>query len=253
MAVAPPEFEINDEVTGNQSKVQKALWDAWLDAWAQVKAKKRNVVLIFGGEICDIDYKNRSTQIITQDPEKAQSNALTLLEPALEVASKVIVLRGTEAHTGGSAWTDESIAKKINADYVKVVRNGRQFSWYEGDFVIGGRVFNLAHHTNMGRTARTERDAANHLSADLMMSYGRTRSKYPDYAMRGHVHRVSDSGLNFPIRSIICPTWELQTVYVHRLGEGHKQPEIGIILVDPARGEVEWVKYERQREAAVLV
>ena len=253
VAVAPPESEVNDEVTVTQSKAQKALWDAWKDAWAQIKSKKRNVVLVLGGEICDIDAKKRSDQMITQNPDKAQGNAMTLLGPALEVATRIIILRGTEAHSGKSAWTDEGIAKAIHKECNNVYRNGKQFSWWECEVYIGGRFFNLAHHTVMGRVPRSERDAANHLSADLMMSYGRSKRKLPDYAMRGHVHRVSESGMNFPVRSIVCPCWQLQTTHIHRLGEGSKDPEIGLITVDPAKNEVEWIRYEPKREEPGLI
>lgn len=244
-AVSPPNAEIDDGVPVGQNKIQSELWLAWLDAWKQVARMKRNVVLVLGGEICDIDGKNRGTQYLTKNPEKAQANAIELLRPALKVAQKVIVLRGTEAHVGESAWTDESIARCIHKqEGVEVLKNGREFSWWECDVYIGGKLFNLAHHVNMGNVPRTERNAANHLAADLMMSYARRRKPPPDYAMRGHVHRAAESSFNYPVRAIICPAWTVHASYIHRIGKGHSPVEIGLMIVDPAADDVRWKKYE---------
>lgn len=248
VALSAPTAELPDGMAAGQSQDQEKLWLAWRDGWKKIKRLKRNVVVVLGGEICDIDSKDRSDQYITRNPGLAQSNAMLMLEPVFEVANKFIVLRGTEAHSGKSAWTDEGIARQIHKDIkIEVVKNGSQYSWYEHDFFIGGRKFNLAHHVSMGTSKRTERDAANHLSADLIMSYARSRDPLPHYALRGHVHRNSDSSINYPIHSIIAPCWSLQNSYIHRIGSGNALPEIGLVIVDPIQDKVEWYNYHLKR------
>lgn len=87
----------------------------------------------------------------------------------------------------------------------------------------------------MGTAQRTERNAANQLSADLIMQYARWKEAIPDFAFRGHVHRVSDSSINFPIRSVIGGCWQMATPFVHRIGGGATKPEIGVIYCDVAK------------------
>jgi len=102
----------------------------------------------------------------------------------------------------------------------------------------------------MGTNPRTEKDAANHLAADLVMEYAnRWREPLPDFAFRGHVHRYSESGDNFAIRAYIGPCWQGATPFVHRIGKSAGKPEIGLLFLDIAKKELEQIKYEYSREA----
>lgn len=253
VALCVPEFELDDGNYHKNSKAQDALWEAWRDAWGQVRrrAKGREVVTVIGGEAADMMVKHPTLQYITKNRERVEDMSLETLQPALDVTDKLIVLRGTEAHSDMSSNLDEAIAKRIAKEYtgIKVIKDGNRYSHYYARMFIGGRKFDLAHHVSMGNSKRSERDAANHLSADLMMTYSRWGETFPDFAMRGHVHRVSDSSMNFPIRSIVCPSWQLHTSFSHRIGAGPDRPEIGIIVVDPITKEIEWLKYETKREA----
>jgi len=257
VALCAPEVQLDDGGYHRVSREQDALWLAWVDAWKTVRkqAGKRPVTVIFGGEIADKDAKSRSTQFITKNPDTIVEIAMDTLKPALEVGSQFIVLRGTEAHTGKSSNLDETIAKNINERHGGVVRNEKtgRYSWWYGRFYIGGRLFDLAHHTSMGSLPWTERNAANKLAAMLVMDYALQKEPFPDFALRGHVHRVADSSMNYPIRAVIGPSWELHTSYSHRIGRGSQAPEIGLIVIDPAPKTVEWMRYEADVEKPTFV
>lgn len=248
VALCVPEFQKDDGDHHKNSRLQNELWTAWVDAWKQVKqkAKGREVVTIIGGEIADEMMKHPTYQYITHNTDDIRRMALETLEPLLNVTDKLIVLRGTEAHSGLSSNLDEGIAREIAKTYkgIKVIKNGHSYSHYYTRLFIGGRLFDLAHHVSMGQSKRSERDAANHLSADLQMSYSRRGKKLPDFAMRGHVHRVADSSINYPIRSIICPSWQLATTFAHRIGGSPDVAEIGVITVEPATKTIDWIRYE---------
>jgi hypothetical protein len=257
VALCVPEFKRDDGDFHKNSRLQNELWTAWGDAWKQVKAKARGreVVTIIGGEIADEMMKHPTYQYITHNTDDIRRMAIETLEPLPKVTDKLIVLRGTEAHSGLSANLDEGIAREIAKQYdgIKVIKDGTRFSHWYARMYIGGRLFDLAHHVSMGQSKRTERDAANHLSADLMMIYGRQGKKFPDFALRGHVHRVSDSGMNFPIRSIICPTWQMTTTHTHRIGGGMDVPEIGLVVIEPDTKNTEWIRYEAKSKEPQFV
>jgi hypothetical protein len=234
------------------SKLQDALYQAWVDAWKQVKhkARGREVVGIIGGEIADNMVTHPSLQFITFNKETIRRMALETLSPMLKVVNKLIVLRGTEAHTGLSGELDEGIAKDIAKEYkkIKVIRQDKRYSNYYVRCYIGGRSFDLAHHVGMGSARRSERDAANHLAADLVMDYARHKEQPPDFALRGHVHRHSDSADNFPTRVIISGAWQLHTNFSHRIGAGGTRSDIELIYIEPDTKKVERIFYEPKRE-----
>jgi hypothetical protein len=257
-ALCVPEFEKDDGNLHVNSRLQNVLWDAWRDGWKTIgqKAKGREVVTIIGGEIADEMMKHPSHQYITHNTDDIRKMALDTLDPCLQVTDTLIVLRGTEAHSGYSANLDEGIAREIANGYdLEVVKDGKHFSHWYLKIYIGGRLFDLAHHVSMGTSRRTERNAANQLSADLQMDYIRKwsdnkqeRFELPDFALRGHVHRFADSADNYPIRSIISPCWQFQNVFAHRIAASAQKTDIGFILIEPAKKQVDWIKYVAQSE-----
>lgn len=266
--VAPcvPEFEKDDGDYHKNSKTQDALWEMWKDAWKQVAhlSKGRDVVTILGGEIADQMQKHPTFQYVTHNPDTIRRLALETLEPALAVTNYLIVLRGTEAHVGTGSNLDEGIAREIakSRDWsdVKVIKDGVRYSHYYATYYIGGRFFDMTHHVNMGSSKRTERDAANHLAADLIMDYTRVwsdnrqrRFELPDFALRGHVHRFSDSKDNYPIRAVICPAWQVHTSFSYRISAGASKNDVGLVVIDPAKNQVDWIKYRtKPRDTKVL-
>lgn len=253
VALCVPEFEMDDGNGHKNSKLQNALYTAWVDGWKQIKqkARGREVVGIIGGEIADNMISHPSLQFITYNKETIRRMALETLDPMLRVVSKLIVLRGTEAHTGLSGELDEGIAKDISKSYkhIKVIRDGARYSHYHLRCFIGGRSFDLAHHVAMGSARKGERNAANHLAADLIMDYARHGEKPPDFALRGHVHRHSDSADNFPTRVIISGAWQAHTNFSHRIGAGATKSDIELIYIEPDVKKVERIFYEPKRES----
>lgn len=247
-ALCPPNIQLDNGDGYIMTKTQRALWTAWTDAWENIKNRRRDVVTIFGGEILDIDAKGRHDEVITRNPESLKRIGVDIIAPALDITKTVIVLRGTEAHTGKSANLDEAMAADITGvDVIKNEETGTFSHWYLRQN-IAGYNFDLAHHVSMGTRPWTEKNAANALAAQLIFNYAEWKEPMPDFALRGHVHRVSDSGLNFPIRAITCPCWTFADVFIHRIGAGDRQPQIGLMVIDLETREPEWIRYENRRE-----
>lgn len=260
VALCVPDYEMDDGNKHKNSKLQDALYEAWVDAWKQVKqkAKGREVIGIIGGEIADIGAKHPGLQFVTRNRDTVEKMAQETLIPMLEVIDKLIVLRGTEAHTELSSQLDESIARQIakSSDWykkVKVIRDGSKYSHYYCRRYIGGRLFDLAHHVGMGSAQRSERDAANHLAADLIMKYARWKELPPDFALRGHVHRHSDSADNFPTRAIISGAWQMHTAFSSRIGADGSKADIELIYIEPDTKFVDRIHYEAKREPAKYI
>jgi len=244
VGLCPPVFRREQGGEHIFSRAQRDLWDCWIDAWKEVNGRKRDVVLILGGDIVDLDIKKRSTQLISRNQAEILQAAGDALAPALERAGEVIVIRGTEAHVGNEGYAEEMLAKDLD----NVFKDGEAYSWYYCRVKIGGKLFDLAHHVSMGRLPWTERNAANKLASIVIAEYADWGEAKPDWVLRGHVHRVSDSGINFgSTRAVVCPCWSLGGVYEYRLGNGAKKPEIGLMVIDPEKSEPEWLRYAIKR------
>jgi hypothetical protein len=230
------------------SKSQQALWGAWVDTWDYVNSIKvdREVVVVFGGELGELDAKNRTSKVHSRNPNDVMGLVWDTIQPALQVADKVIVLRGTEAHVGVDSSFDEAVAQRIT----NTVRGYAASHYYER-FVIGGYKFDLAHHVSMGSAPWTQRNAANALASKLTFNYVDWDEKLPDFAIRGHVHRLADSGMNYKIRALISPCWTLHGPYSHRIGVGESRPEIGVIIIDTETKEVSARTSEPTRDAPI--
>jgi hypothetical protein len=226
------------------------MWDAWIDAWSVVKqrGKGREVVVVFGGEFGDVDEKDRTNHIITKNRTSIKEAVAEAIAPALKCASWAIVIRGTEAHSGLEACFDEQVAQDIVGVDVFGNPDTGDASWWHCRTKIGGKMFDFSHHASMGGLPWTEKNAANKLAELTIRDYTEWGEKQPDWVMRGHVHRVSDSGINYsPTRAVICPAWQLAGPFIHRIGAGGKKPQIGLMLIDLETEQPEWIKYEIKR------
>lgn len=255
VGLANPESLLNDEGGGyNLSKGQRWLWDCWQDYIERLSgfAKTNNIIVIVNGEAVELDSKFRTYQIFSRNPETAKSIAIGTLEPLLEKADRAYFNRGTEAHSGGSSHADEAIAKnwgrsKKNPNGIVFKNNIGKYSNYHLNIKVDGVKINASHHTRMGRLPHTQRYYATKLVAEMIMYYAEKGLDLPDIALRGHVHRWSDSGDNFSnLRYIINGAWCLSTSYINRISHFEQIAEIGgtFIHIDAGKYEVEKVKYE---------
>jgi hypothetical protein len=230
--LCPNSFTLDDGGTYQSSPSQKFIWKTWNNFWDIVwKEKKRHkkwpLYIVLNGDLGDDNY-HPTTQLITKNPGDQVRLAVKALERPIDMADEIIVVRGTEAHVGPSAWIDERIGKDISAAGPPEM-NGDINSWFHWMGIIGGVRFDVAHHPGTGHMRPwTKGGDANRLAAMLTYRYteynhhmqleGLPQLELPHIAIRGHNHKASDSADNHPIRAIILPSWQLSTSFGHRLG-----------------------------------
>jgi hypothetical protein len=204
--------------------------------------------VVFGGEFADLDTKKRTNHLISRNRAEIKEAVADVIAPALRCADGIIVLKGTEAHSGMEADFDTEIANDITG--VKVYEDPvtkLKANWRVRT-IIGGKRFDLEHHVRMGTSTNTEKNAANIAALQIKFEYSEWGEALPDWAIRGHVHRVSDSGINFlPLRVVTAPCWSFPNPYAHRQFYGGRKPQIGLIVIDTEKSEPEWIRYETNR------
>ena len=249
VGLSPLTINLDDGGTYRASKGQRWLWYNWLDYWEcvakLVTQHDAKVWTVFNGDLVEGDGKNRSHQLITQNDTTVMSMALDAIRPALEASDRLFVVRGTAAHVGLSASLEEKVAIDIEAVKCKETNT---YSWWKLLLDCDGVLFDITHHGNVGRLPWTKSNPLNALAVRLLLEYAGGR--LPDVALRSHNHKFAETGMNYPVRVISLPAWQLATEYSHRLGVVEAADVGGAIFVcDGGKYEVIIKRYvpERQR------
>lgn len=258
VAVCPPTFTMDDGGTRQASPAQVFINKSWKEFWDEVwKVKKKKrwpLYVILNGELADSNI-HHTTQLISRNSADQFRLAIQVLERPVDMADYLIIIRGTEAHTGASGWMDEKLAQDLEA-IGPTRHNGEIRSWFHWLGEIGGVRFDIAHHPGTGHMRPwTKGGDANRLAAMLTYRYveynhqmerqkmADNKLSVPHIGVRGHNHKPSDSADNHPVRAIILPSWQLSTSYGYRLG-GDWLP-IGGMFVLCDDGEASIRKFSR--------
>ena len=154
VALMPPLVRRDDGQVVSPSKSQEWLWDNWKDYWKLTALYKREtgaqVVGIINGDWCDINTHDKGGQLIEPKNRGVVIRSMfDAVAPLREVCDKIIVIRGTEAHTGGAGWIEDQAAEKIEA-----VENAEQctHSWYYFKGEFDGVRITSTHHPGTNST-----------------------------------------------------------------------------------------------------
>ena len=237
VALSPRTFNLDDGGTYRASRTQRWLGDCWKDFWTEKitqYSNKNDKILIINGDMGDTAEKHISYQLVTNNRADIQRLIYETIEPAIDWADRVYIIRGTAAHTGMSSWLEEAIAQDID----NVVPNGDVASWWHLRAVCDGVRFDIAHHTNMGRLPHTEKNAANKVAAIILYRYlVDMQQKAPNIAIRSHNHRYADSGNNYDTFVVCTGAWTTATEFVYRIGQENTLADIDAQVFVCDKGE----------------
>jgi hypothetical protein len=244
VALCTPTVNLDEGGTYRASRTQRALWDAWLDFWKTMNEYDCRKVLFLNGDVGELDTKRRSAQLITPNKATILEMVSNVLEPAVDNVDSVVVLKGTSAHSGKSAWLETAVANDLD----HALHGPEEASWWHFRGKIEGVPFDVCHHSTMGYRPWTEKNAANSIASVMIYRYTQMESPIPRFAFRAHNHRRSDSGRNFQTRNyklrVICgPSWSSKTEFAYRKGHENDVSDIGGDVVICGDGEPEWIDH----------
>lgn len=213
-------------------------WEAFWGEWVPRVTRGEPYAVCHMGDVIDYIHHGAVTQwshSIT-DQERAAEEILTPVVKAC--GGRYYQLRGTEAHSGPSSQSEESLAKAIGA----IPNSAGQFARHElWKFVGSDRLkrrralVHLAHH--IGTTGRTHYETSAPM-AELAEAYteaGRWGDRPPDVVVRAHRHRALKIGIpskDGEAISLITPGWQGKTPFVYRIPGGRStQPQFGGALI----------------------
>lgn len=214
VGLCPANVELDDGGRYGATKAQMWLLDCWRRAWQQVAklTEGYEVLAVCNGDAVDGDHHG-TFQLWSRNPEDQIRVACEMLAPVQQFAHRLLMVRGTEAHVGGSAWLEEAIGHRLETEPCPATGT---HSWYRLPLVAGGVRFFVAHHASMGGKELSRGTAAAGLAVDTMTYCAIHRLTMPDVVVRSHNHRWADSGTTYPVRAVGLPAWQLGTAYISR-------------------------------------
>lgn len=242
VALCPPEVPLDDGGAYKASKAQRWMWQCWLDFWSQVDAARKDaggdLYTLFNGDLVDGNHHG-TTQIVTGNTN-GQSSILSecMKVPLALKPDKIWIIRGTDAHVGQSACSEERFADGLRRDKRPIVSetNTESASHWHARAEIHGRRFDFAHHGRVGTRPWTKPNVVMNLAAEIFMDHaledfdaGRMPTA-PHVAIRSHMHQFVDTGGAHRTRVLQTPAWQLATSFINRIAPG-KLGEVGGIII----------------------
>lgn len=200
------------------SKSQRWTWDCWKAFWADVeslrRAEKAKLIAIFNGDLVDGDH-HQTSQIVSRNMEVQGYIATRVFSvPKQLKPHKCYVVRGTEAHTGPSGASEESLAKHLHADRAP---DDQTWSAWHLRLMLHGLLVDCLHHGRIGTRPWTKQNALSALALHIWMEHIQAGIRPPDVAFRSDRHVFGDSFGAYPTRVVQTPAWQLKTAFAHKV------------------------------------
>ena len=258
VAVCTPEVELDDGQFYRRSKVQGWLADCWDDYWRQVeekrKAEKADFYLVVNGDAVEGDH-HRTSQIISRNMTAQKNVVGQLLQTPLALKpERIIIVRGTSAHTGEAAEAEENIAAGMLKDGLPVVEcpDTGKASWWHPVVDIHNTRLDIAHEGRAGHREHTRQSAMSLYAHDILLTHVKDGDQPPDLCLRAHYHRWADSYDACQVRVVTNAAWQLKTSFTHQKKTDSMANIGGIILTirpdaAPADYDLRKISYKASR------
>lgn len=245
VGLLPPDARLYDGQAVKVSDSQRWLWARWLDYWravetAATKLKAAKISAVFNGDWGDMNSHSAFQLLEPENADVVLDWMKEAVKPATQLCgNSIYVVRGTEAHTGGSGWLENRVAKAKEIGAQTDPKTGLSSFMVCRLLIEDVRILTAHHPMTNGRVKWTTGSAANRAAASVALTYYDAPQR-PNLAVFSHVHHAEDSYDNQPVRVIYTPPWCLVDNFAARIGEGLGVTQIGglIIAVDGDRYKV---------------
>lgn len=237
-ALAPPTFVLDDQDTFKASPIQRFTWNWWQSYWDFVERLHMEtrwpVYFLINGETGD-DLSHASSQIITKNMSDILRMVEVVIQRGVNLAEKVVITRGTQAHSGLNSHIDEMVARDLHNIYPDERRGTA--SWWQFSGKIGGVRTYAQHHAPKSYSEDYLAISAAVRNANEMLRRFSKQGRDPaQVCLFGHTHKPFDSGDYYSmIRTINTPSWQLTNAFGHKLSG--KPLDIGgsVIMCDDGK------------------
>jgi len=233
LALCPPVVMLDEGGEYHQSPLQRKLWAMWQDFWGDFVPTVTHgepFAVVHNGDAIDGVHHNSTTQI-THNLKDQVAIAIEVMQPIVEACEgRYYHVRGTEAHVGKSAATEEGLAKALGA-IPDAHQSARNDLWIN----VGGGLVHLLHHIGSTGSLAYETTAVMKELTESFVEAARWGRKPPDMIVRSHRHRYVELAIptsNGKARAIVTPAWQGKTPFCWKIpGARLTTPMFGGIVI----------------------
>lgn len=255
LALCPDEIQLDDGGIFLASPAQRWYWQNWCNYWQRVDAvRKDQLWVLLNGDLVDGQVKH-SSQVVSGNPNaQAQIFNAAIAIPRALKPDRIIIVRGTEAHTGNSGSAEERIADGLWRNGDPIVRNletntSSWWHWVSNPDATEGVKLDVTHHGSIGKKEHTRGSQLVLYAHDIHLSYTKRDERPPDIAIRSHNHKWADSFDAVKPRVLALGAWQAGTAHVHKVAPGAIADCGGaIIQINDGQYTIEKVRYEPVRQ-----
>lgn len=197
---------------------QRKLWAHWraFGKWACSVCEGKPCALVVNGDSLDGRHHGATTQASQNltDQARIALECLETLRDMLPVRA-IYVVRGTEAHVGPSAESEEALAIEVGALPDHNGNYARNEVWLR----LGDYLAHFAHAIGVTGSQAYETTALCKEAAETNADAARWGYQPPDWIVRSHRHRHAE--VRLPSRHvrqtvITTPGWQMRSGYAYR-------------------------------------
>jgi hypothetical protein len=236
MALCPPTgARLDSGMIALPRGAQAALWPVWLEFWQWVEqvTEGQPYDLVLNGDAIDGVHHGSTTQI-SHNIKDQERLACEIMAPHTVNAERYFHIRGTEAHVGQSAESEERVAEKLGAQPNEDGQHARYDLWLRMGGPKGPLVHFL-HHIGTTGSSAYEATAVHKELVESFVEAGRWGDEPPQAIVRSHRHRAIR--IHVPVENgdglaVVTPAWQLKTPFAWKIpGARLSQPQIGGVVL----------------------
>ncbi|RPI91987.1 MAG: hypothetical protein EHM39_14035 [Chloroflexi bacterium] len=226
----PSGIQVVDGATYKPNKFQLTLWKFWRNFWGEFvprhTAGAESVTLVINGDLID-GVHHQTTAVASNSWQKQEFAAIDVLThiPTPVTFARRFVVRGTEAHAGQGAESEERISAAMGVEKNEI----REYTTWQLWLEVSGVVFQFAHHIGVTSSVAYESSAPMREMVTGLVEAAQWGRKLPQVFVRSHRHRfilVPIPTAEGRIQSVITPGWQLRTPFTERI-DRMRMPHIG--------------------------
>jgi len=240
LALCPPEgAELDDGGCYMPSKFQLKLWSYWRSFWDEFvpdATRGEPYAIVINGDARE-GIHHRATTPISHNEEDQEDIAFRLLRPLRDLCEgRFYMIRGTEAHVGSSAVSEERLAKRLGA----IPNAEGQYARYELWKRVGPKLVHLLHHVGTTGSNHYESTAVHKELLESFVEASRWGRRPPDCVVRSHRHRHiqteiaagGQKGETGRAIAVVTPAWQGKTPFAWKIpGARLSTPQFGGIVI----------------------
>ena len=216
------------------SKIQRTLWAWWEEFWADWVPSVTHgqpFAVVHNGDCID-GVHHGSTSQMSQNLTDQENMAVECLSPVVKACEgRYYHIRGTEAHVGKSASSEERVAKALGA----IPNADGQHARYDLWLRLQGHLCHFLHHVGTTSSAAYEATAVHKELTESYIECARWGEDVPEVICRSHRHRCIEirvATAKNRATAIVTPAWQVKTAFAWKVaGARISTPQIGGAMI----------------------